>query len=223
MKCLKCKDFTQTINPIIISKLIKNRSHIKAICSICNKFKSKFLNQEQIKLLPDEIQHAADNTTFSETIERNGRIIPLIPLIGAIAARISALASAEEATASAIISAKNSAEDERDQKAVEQIARGNGISNDVIKNYTDLQTPNNEKGITIDLKLAAAIIFMVPSAIEVLPSAVNKIKNLINSEENKVHEVIKINEPKQEPGLSEHELYLRAINRLMGRGFQIKL
>ena len=48
LKCLKCKDFTQTIGLIIISKLTENRYHINAVCSICNKFKSKFLNKEQI-------------------------------------------------------------------------------------------------------------------------------------------------------------------------------
>ena len=42
LKCLKCKDFTQAIGPIIINKLTKNRYHIKAVCSICNKFESKF-------------------------------------------------------------------------------------------------------------------------------------------------------------------------------------
>ena len=39
--------------------------------------------------------------------KKNGNIIPLLPLIGAIAAGITALASASEATASAVISAKN--------------------------------------------------------------------------------------------------------------------
>ena len=55
LKCANCKDYTQTIGPIIISKLTENRYHIKAVCSICNKFKSKFLNKEQIMLLPNEI------------------------------------------------------------------------------------------------------------------------------------------------------------------------
>ena len=123
MKCLKCNDFTQTINPIIISKLTENIYHIKAVCSICNKFKSKFFNKKQIKLLPNKIQQAADNTSFNNTIERNGGIIPLIFLIGAIAAGISALGSPEGVTASAIISAKNSAEQERHNKAVKQISK----------------------------------------------------------------------------------------------------
>ena len=98
---------------------MKNRYRIKAIISICNKFKSKFLNKEQIKLLPNEIQQATNNTTFTNTIERNGGLLPIIPLICAIAAGISALASAGKATGSAIISAKNSAEQERHNKAVE--------------------------------------------------------------------------------------------------------
>ena len=109
LKCNNCKDFTQTINPIIINKLTKNRYHIKAVCSICNKFKTKFLNKEQIKLLPVELKQAGNNTTFNNTIERNGGIIPLLPLIGAIAMGISTLTATGGATTSAIISAKNSA------------------------------------------------------------------------------------------------------------------
>ena len=53
--------------------------------------------------------------------------------------------------------------------------------------------PNvNCNGIKIDHKLAAAIISLVPAAIEVIPSVVKTIKNLINGEGNKVDEVIKI-------------------------------
>ena len=138
--CLKCKDYTQSIEPIIIKKDVGIRFHIKAMCSICNKFKSKFLNLEQVKLLPDEIKHSVDGSTFTNTIERNGGILPIIPLIMAVTAGISALAAAGGTTASAIISAKNFAEDERHHKQLEQISRGNGISNDVIKNDNNLQT-----------------------------------------------------------------------------------
>ena len=106
IKCDNCKDYTQTINSIIITKLKENRYHIKAVCSICNKFKSKFLNKEQIILLSKEIQQATNNTTFTNTIERNGGLLPIIPLIGAIAMDISALASAGGTAASAIIIAK---------------------------------------------------------------------------------------------------------------------
>ena len=83
------------------------------MCLICNKFKSKYLNIKQINLLLDEIRNAPDKITFRDTIERNGVIIPLVPLIGAIAAGITALASAGGATATVVISAKNSAKQER--------------------------------------------------------------------------------------------------------------
>ena len=86
LRCKTCKEFTQSINPIIIKKKTNNPFYIKAVCLICNKFKTKYLNVEQINLLPDEIRNAPDYTTFRDTIERNVKIIPLLLLIGAIAA-----------------------------------------------------------------------------------------------------------------------------------------
>ena len=133
LKCLNWNDFTQTICPIIICKLTENRYHIKAVCSICNKFKSKFLNKEQIKLLPNEIQQAADKTTFSKTIQRNGSALPLFTLIPAIIAGISAWRSVAGTTASVVLGNKQANEEERYNKAVEQIAQGGELINDVIK------------------------------------------------------------------------------------------
>ena len=86
--CLKCKDLTQSIGPIIVSKLIKNRYHIKARCSICNKFKSKFLNHEQIKVLPDEIKNAPDNSTFNNDIIRDKKALSLLASIPLVVADI---------------------------------------------------------------------------------------------------------------------------------------
>ena len=211
LKCLKCNDFTQTINPIIITKLTENRYFIKAICSICNKFKSKFLNKEQIKLLPNKIQQVADNTTFNNTIERNGGFITLIPLIGAIAAGISALASAGKATASAIISAKNAAEQERHNNQLEDIARGNGISNDVIK--TD-QSPEstNLNGIGIIPLLISSIVSIISELIKVAPETAIKIKQLIDSNGNKVD---------KRKVLSDDKLIWQSIKFLQYKGFDV--
>ena len=83
------------------------------MCSICNKYMTKFLNLEQVKLLQNEIKISVEGSTFTNTIERNGGILPIIPLIAAVAAGISVIASAGGATANAIISAKNSAEEKR--------------------------------------------------------------------------------------------------------------
>ena len=209
LKCANCKDYTQTINPIIINKLTENRYHIKAVCSICNKFKSKFLNKEQIMLLPNEIQQATDNTTFTNTIERNGGLLPIIPLIGAIAAGISALASAGGATASAIISAKNSTEQERHNKQLEDIARGNGISNDVIKTN---QSPESTSLNCINPLLISSIISIIPELIKASPEAANKIKQLIDGNGNKV------DKPKV---MSDDELINRSIKFFQSKGFDV--
>ena len=218
--CLKCKDYTQSKEPIIIKKDIGSRFHIKAMCSICNKFKTKFLSLEQVKLLPDEIKNSVDGSTFTNTIERNGGIIPIIPLIMAVAAGVSALASAGSATASAIISAKNSAEDEKHHRELESIARGTSISNDVIKNDNNLQigllanNPPNVNGNAINPLLVSSIIAIIPELIKAVPEAANQIKQLIDGEG------IKIDEPKV---LSDDKLIDQYSNFLRGHGYDISM
>ena len=88
--CIKCKDFTQSTGPIIINKLTKNRFNINVLCSICNKLKSKFLNKEQITLLPDEVLNSSDNSTFNDVIIRDGKAIPLLALVPLVISGISA-------------------------------------------------------------------------------------------------------------------------------------
>ena len=111
---------------------------------------------------------------------RNGCLISIIPLISAIVMGISTLASAPGITASVILPNKQAYEQERNNKQIKQItAQGRelkykyipDIDNDVIK---------NDNGITIDPKLAAIIISVVPTAIKVIPSVVKTIKNLHN-------------------------------------------
>ena len=143
LRCKTCKEFTQSINPIIIKKEINNPFYIKAVYLICNTFKTKYLNIEQINLLPDEIWNAPDNTTFTNTIERNGGIIPLLDLLGAIPAGITALGSSGGATASAVIIEKNSAEQKRHNRELEAAARGNGLDENLqfLKNMSDRALP----------------------------------------------------------------------------------
>ena len=200
--CLKCKDYTQSKEPIIIKKDVGCRFHIKAMCSICNKFKTRFLNLEQVKLLPDEIKNSVDGSTFTNTIERNGGIIPIISLIMAVTAGISALASAGSATASAIISAKNSAEDEKHHRELDSISRGTSISNDVIKNDNNLQT------------IVTFIIAILPEIIKTMPEAANQIKKIINGEE------IKMDEPKV---VSDDKLIDQYTKFLRGKGFDVTI
>ena len=52
-RCNTCKEFTQSINLIIITMETNNRFYIKAVFSICNKFKTEYVKIEQINVLPD--------------------------------------------------------------------------------------------------------------------------------------------------------------------------
>ena len=131
-------------------------------------------------------------------------------MIGDITAGISALASAGEATASAIISPKNSAEQERHNKSIKQISKQGELKNDVIKN-NNLQT------------IVPLIIAVLPEIIKTMPEEANKIKHLINGEENKENEVIKIVERKQDSVLSDYKLDSRSITRLIVTEFNITI
>ena len=71
------------------------------MCAICNKFKTKYLNLEQINALPDKIKNSVYNSTFTNTIIRNNKILHIIHFIGVMAIRISALTTANSTTVSA--------------------------------------------------------------------------------------------------------------------------
>ena len=96
--------------------------------------KSKYLNHEQIKLLPDEIKNSPDNSTFNDVIIRDWKALPLLASIPLVIAGIAALTSVAGTTASVVLANKQANETERHNKQIEIIAsQGNGISNEVIK------------------------------------------------------------------------------------------
>ena len=113
--CINCKDYTQSINPISIIKVEKNRFHIKAMCFICHKFKTKFVNKEQIKLLPKEICESEDGSNFNNNVTIEGTAIPLLALIPLVIAGISVLTSAAGTAASVVLTNKQANEDEKHQ------------------------------------------------------------------------------------------------------------
>ena len=149
LKCRRCKEYTQTISPIKISKYNPKGIQITAICSICNRLKTKKLNCEQISLLPDEIKNSDVGSKFvddgkavssgAENYTRDGGIIPIIPLIGAILAGVTALSSVAGTVASNVIQAKrNNAEIEIQSKAI-----GEGVTPDDVF----LQSMNKLEGL----------------------------------------------------------------------------
>ena len=80
IRCNTCNDYMQSIEPFIINKKPGYLFFIKAVCVICNKFKTKYLNKEQIRLLPDEIKSAPDDSDFNNIVVRNREEIPLLTL-----------------------------------------------------------------------------------------------------------------------------------------------
>ena len=63
-------------------------------------------NHEQIKLLPDEIINAPDNSTFINTIIRDGKALPVLVLVPMIIAEISLLTSAARTAALVVVTNK---------------------------------------------------------------------------------------------------------------------
>ena len=105
--CINFKEYTQSTSPISIIKVATNRFHIKAMCFICHKFKTKFLNKEQIKLLPNELRESENGSTFNDAIIREGEALPLLALVPIIIVGISALTSVAGTTASLFLAKTN--------------------------------------------------------------------------------------------------------------------
>ena len=62
IRCKTCKNYTQSIEPVDIKNESGNRFYFKAVCVICNKFKTKYLNLEQVKAVPNEIISSVDGS-----------------------------------------------------------------------------------------------------------------------------------------------------------------
>ena len=162
IRCNTCKNDTQCIEPVDIRKESGNRFHFNAVCIICNKFKVKYLNLEQVKALTVEIQDSDDGSIFTNTIIRNDEVLPIIPLIGPIAMGISALPSTDSI-------ADNIEE----------------LKNTIIKNGNNLQTGlfNPDQSLRL---IVPFIIAFLPEIIKTIPEAAIQIRYLNNGEENKL-------------------------------------
>ena len=158
IRCNICKNYTQCIEPVNIRKESGNRFHFKAVCIICNKFKVKYLNLEQVNALPIEIRDSDDGSTFTNTIIRNNKIILIISLIEPIAMGISTLPSKDSINAN-----------------IEE------LKNTLIKNDNNIQTGLSLRSPEQSLKLIIPfIIALLPEIIKTMPDEANQIKHLIN-------------------------------------------
>ena len=146
-------------------------------------------------------------------------MIPLLALVPLVIAGISALTSAAGTAASVVLSNKQADEQQRHNKAVEQIAQGGNIEDD-IKNDNNLQigllanSPPSVNGKGINPLLVSSIIAIIPELIKAVPEAANQIKQLINGEG------IKIDEPKF---VSDDKLIDQYTKFLRGKKYDISM
>jgi hypothetical protein len=132
IKCKTCKDYTQSVDPSSIKKVSKNFYLIKVRCAICGNLKYKKLNEAQRKILPQDIINIPENLERN-SFETAGGIIPLLALIPAIAAGISAITGVAGTVASSVINSKKANEERRHNEQMEQITKdalGKGIDKD---------------------------------------------------------------------------------------------
>ncbi len=159
VKCKLCESYSQTIEPITIEKITgrgqKTKYLFSGICIICNKKKNKTLTNQQVRLLPNEIRNAPTGTVFNNSVENNGEALPLLPLIGAIAAGITALSAAAGTTANTIIQAKKAEEEKRHNLAVEDIAKGGDL-----KEEPDSPTSNDTSSMSETELIDKSILFL---------------------------------------------------------------
>ena len=52
-KCQWCKEFTPSIDPFQIRRTALKEFHVRVICDQCKLMKSKYLNDDQLAMLPD--------------------------------------------------------------------------------------------------------------------------------------------------------------------------
>ena len=137
IRCKYCKDFTQSIEPIEIAKKSGKRYHIKCYCFICKESKSKFLNKEQVKLLPAELLNAADNTNHKEII-REGQALPFLTLLPHIINGISALSPIISSVISGITDKKKEVGSALSDRSLKNILQGGNISETEMKDLLQL-------------------------------------------------------------------------------------
>jgi hypothetical protein len=83
--CRTCKDYTETVAPIMIKKFNACRFCVHAVCSSCRGTKHKFLNNTESKMLPAVFQEMSNSSTAIGWItDRSGNVFDIWQLINPI-------------------------------------------------------------------------------------------------------------------------------------------
>ena len=125
--CLSCK--MNTLNASDTFTLTKNKKNwgLTLRCAQCGKGKHCFLRKTQSNCLPQELQKAEVGTVITQADydDKYGGILPLLALLPLIFKGVAAAGAA----AGAATGIAKAVEESRHNKEIENIARGNGVSN----------------------------------------------------------------------------------------------
>jgi hypothetical protein len=152
LRCNRCKKNVDIADPVI-SKLAGNKYILTAKCLTCNKPITRSLTNKQIKLLPKSIVETSDYGVFRDyKDEKSGGILPLLPLLGAIFGGLTAASGVAGTVANSVLQARKNEEQERHNREVERIAKGEGVSlslDDIVQNVNSLTDDDKRKLIQV--------------------------------------------------------------------------
>lgn len=88
------------------------RCELLGACAVCERFKHKFLNAAEVRMLPHKVLFAYAVTTFVNTHERDYTLLSLLLLLGAIATGVSALAGLGNIAVGIVLNSQQYAEEQ---------------------------------------------------------------------------------------------------------------
>ena len=140
--CSHCKLFTDQVNDNLLFVKTTRNIQLKIMCAKCSRPKSQYISNKVLHQFPD-IKQVLDTlpikgkVTEKNIVDKEGGILPLLPLLGAIFGGISAAGAAGGAAAGITQAVHNKQkadfeleEQKRHNIEVEKIARGQALHND---------------------------------------------------------------------------------------------
>ena len=138
--CSHCKEYSQTLEPLSLYHGAKNRFYIKGQCYICNKMKNQVLNKAQREVLPEDILNIPIGSTVVDKIEKNGKVLPLIGIIGLILTGLMAANGAIDVTKSIV----------NDKLTRDEQTRHNSRIEDSVKSFANQEIEKAARGASLE-------------------------------------------------------------------------
>jgi hypothetical protein len=125
--CLICKTKTPNTEPAYLAKTRNKRIGLHSTCTSCGKGKFLFIANKKVCKFPKDVRKALQKLEPEESYE--GGILPLLPLLGLIAAGVTAASGVAGTVANTVIQSKKAEEEKRHNEEIEKAVKGQGLSN----------------------------------------------------------------------------------------------